>query len=241
MGTTDILSLPFPELEDPADVPSDVEALAAALDTNHGGGILPIGGGCLWFTPTPPDNYLFALGQPIPAGYPLLIAKFGANMPDMRDLVPIGASATKAVGSTGGEARVKLKAAESGTAVHGHLNSFAVVNKPAFNTGTESADHTHQPALISHNFITAEDGYAPGAPVTVNGGSTFVVLQAPSLVQKFGAQTATGGRSAAHVHTVPIHGHSMSGGVTNALAADAVEDHNNIQPYRAVNYIIRGR
>src|SRR5262245_15896606 len=119
MGQTDKLDLPFPELDDPADVPSDVELLAEKMEA-HAGGIVPIGAIMMWYLPTPPADWLFCTGAAIPAGYPDLIALIGANTPDMRDKFPIGPSPSKAVGSTGGDAEITLTAAQTGLANHVH-------------------------------------------------------------------------------------------------------------------------
>ena len=61
----------------------------------------PIGSMMMWPTATPPTGWLICNGQST-TGYPALAAIVGANVPDMRDLFPVGASATKALGSAGG-------------------------------------------------------------------------------------------------------------------------------------------
>lgn len=66
---------------------------------------VPIGGGCLWFLPTPPANYLIADGStPLIASYPILAALYGTTyggngtttfgLPNMKGRIPIGADST---------------------------------------------------------------------------------------------------------------------------------------------------
>lgn len=63
----------------------------------------PIGSITMWPILTPPTDWLICNGQ-VTTGYSELIAVVGANVPDLRDRFPIGASGTKAEGTTGGSA-----------------------------------------------------------------------------------------------------------------------------------------
>ena len=85
-------------------------------------GMAPIGSGMLWFTDTPPANFVFAQGQSLStaAPYDKLFAifqyKYGGsganfNMPNLTQKFMVGADAG-AVGATGGEATHVLTAAE---------------------------------------------------------------------------------------------------------------------------------
>src|SRR6187551_2848715 len=68
----------------------------------------------LWGAPTPPIGWLICDGSAISrAGYPSLFTAYGTtwgsgdglttfNIPDFRDKVPVGKSATKALASSGG-------------------------------------------------------------------------------------------------------------------------------------------
>jgi len=190
-----------------------------------------------WLVSTIPSGYLEFNGQAINAGqYPQLAALYGATLPDLRGKFLFGSDGSRAPGATGGAERVKLTGAESGLAAHGHADSLAVANAAAIATGTESADHTHS--------------YGGNIPRATSGGFTSNSIKeadsggggAYSLVQITGtgfAQTAgpTGGRSAAHTHTLPAHGHTLNGAVTDAAAANAANDHENMPPFYAVRWI----
>lgn len=216
MGETTILELPYPELEDPADVPSDVELLAMAVEA-QAGGIVPIGAMMMWFLPTVPagGKWLFCDGLPIPAPYTELIALIGANTPDMRDRFPIGVSATKAATSRAGDASVALTKAQMPK--HTHVAS----------TGNQSADHTHGPGYNPsygwQTYFAVFGGANTGFGVPIQGGGTVT------------GNTQTGGQSTNHSHAVTVN---SEGGPVGGVDGSA-DAHNNMPPYVALNFIIR--
>jgi hypothetical protein len=195
-----------------------------------------IGAPIPWLVSAIPSGYIEFNGQAINATqYPQLAALFGANMPDLRDKFLIGAGSTRAPGATGGAERVKLTGAESGLPAHGHTDDFAVANAAAIATGTESADHTH--AFGGNVHRATNGGYAvPNIKEADSGGGAgWNLVQATG--SGWGQFTGTGGRSAAHTHTVPAHGHVLNGTVTAAAAASAASDHENLPPFYAVRWI----
>lgn len=136
-------ALPAPQLTDGADIETATVPLRDRLQE-----VLPlqvpVGALMMWMTDTAPLWWLLCNGQDVDAAqYPRLaavIAPVGGRiiLPDLRGRLPMGASATHALQSTGGAERVKLKSAESGIAVHGH--GGAVANSP-------SLAHSHAAAL----------------------------------------------------------------------------------------------
>lgn len=150
------------------------------------------------------------------------------NLPDLKGRMLMGAGAaagdatatTHALGTKFGAEKVTLLAAEGSVPVHGHADNLAAANSSVLNTGTESADHTH--------------GYtAPGSQALVTGSPTG------SALARAGVGASTGGRSAAHTHSVPAHTHTITGQVTNHPGANAVNSHNNLPPGVAVTTIIK--
>ena len=116
MPTTPILNLPYPTGADSADVPRDIQALATAIDPL---GHVPPGFMGMWPSGgAPPTGYLVCNGQQVPAatnpGLAALLGQVGGNvtLPDMRDLFPVGAGASYAVGATGGANSVTLSVAQ---------------------------------------------------------------------------------------------------------------------------------
>lgn len=150
------------------------------------------------------------------------------NLPDLRGraMAGVGTAAGDAtagnhvLGAKYGAERHKLLKTEGSVPLHGHADDIAVNNAAAINTGTESADHTH----------------AYTAP-----GSSALVVGDPggSSLSRIGVAATTGPRSTPHSHTLPAHGHTVAGKVTDHPGADASADHNNVPPRAAVTMIIK--
>lgn len=151
----------------------------------NSGVAMPIGGGCMWFTPTPPANYLIANGQAISrTEYSDLFAVYGVsygagngtttfNIPDMRDRVPHGVNTSRTL------------TAPNATApglVFGSLN------------------HTHNVTLPRHSHSST------GLTIADHSGQ---VTGAPSVLPSAGF---TGNALDAHGHSISQtpHGHSIS-------------------------------
>ena len=168
-GTTPSYQLPYPEQSDPADVPVDIRELAdrlevvlaqldAQLDAVQAGaaGVAPVGAAIPWLVSSIPAGYLEFNGQAITqATYPKLYALFGANLPNLRDRVLLGAGASYGDGVQGGEVNHVLSAAEMPSHSHGVARSTVAYSG---NPGVPLASHSPAPN-------TAEDffsGYVGG-------------------------------------------------------------------------------
>lgn len=209
MPTTPILSLPYPQGGDTADVPRDVGALAMALDPL---GHVPVGAAMVWMAANAPAGWLLMQGQLVSAAtYPGLAALFGqvggnVTIPDMRDRFPVGAGATMALGSNGGAATVLLTANQSGKRSHSHGGA----------TGARDRSQAH-----GHTGVWRSS--AANAPYP-----TEATIQA-------GAPLGVSVNYASDTTDPPDHLHAISA----EPAADAVDAHENRPPYRGVNFIIR--
>lgn len=251
MGTTTNLHLPYPEENEPADVPVDMQELANATDaaiqaalTN----IAPVGSILMWPTATPPTNWLLCIGQTTVASsaFPLLAALLGEvapgfiRVPDLRGRVPLGVGVATQPAVPGGSTHTLLQKSGSEQVVlapahiavkgHNHLDTFAVATQPAFNTGTESADHSH-----AYN-----DRWGPINRYTLVAAGSNTAENVAWANHIHGAvSTSTGGRSAAHTHSVPAHGHTLNGAVTALADGANGASHENMPPYLALNFMIK--
>lgn len=115
----------------------------------------PIGSIVMWATATPPTGWLICNGSTFTAAtYPALNTLLGGNtLPDLRDRVPVGASTTKAVKTTGGAASVTL-------------------------TATELPNHAHTVPNHTHPMSTIDGGSSAGtslARVAQGGGTASTI------------------------------------------------------------------
>jgi microcystin-dependent protein len=169
------------------------------------------------------------------------------NLPDMRSRMPIGAGTgtgltNRTLGVAGGGETKVINSANLPTHQHTIDHDHPAPGAGVFNTGTESADHTHSGSTggvsanhlhaVGFNFIARAAGSSAFAGS--DGAFTFSMnsgLQSADHGHSFG----TGGRSAAHSHAADIAaftGNSGNGGFANT-ALDVVN------PFLGLNFIIK--
>ena len=217
-------------------------------------GMAPIGSGMLWFTDTPPANFVFAQGQSLStaAPYDKLFAifqyKYGGsganfNMPNLTQKFMVGADAG-AVGATGGEATHVLTVAEMPAhphpitdVAHGHT-----ATQPAHSHGDQG--HWHDPAgsyqdAHHHNYV------GPG------GGGAWYYTSAPYGLQALNGSYPTGDATPAlHISigvgyanlaaAQPAITVAASGtGLSTTRNAGGGAAHENRPPFLSVNVAIR--
>jgi microcystin-dependent protein len=221
----------------------------AQVFVNAGRGV-EIGSGALWFTATPPANWLICDGSSLStaAPYDKLFAvigyKFGGsganfNLPPLANFFPFGASATHALASTGGEATHILTAAE--LAAHTHTATQAAHS----HTATQAA-HSHSASQDAHTHNVSQDAHShtlqsalgSGSGLT-NGGASF----------SLGTITTSTAQPAVHIDTQQpaVHIDTQQPAITVANATPAITvanntgggAHNNMPPFLSVNFIIK--
>ena len=186
-----------------------------------------------------PQGYLVCDGSEVSrTTYAALFAAIGTtfgagdesttfNLPNLSGRVAIGASASHALASTGGEEEHTLLAAEMPThshevPQHGHTNSITASMPSLSHTVSTQPSYTYNsPSGSTNTDATTKDR------TTYAGTSSVAASRTTNLsVAKHNATACT-----------------MSGEVTDcdALTTDTVGSsaaHNNMQPYVTMNYVI---
>lgn len=182
-------------------------------------------------------------GGSIPDGWAVCDGTNGT--PDLRDRFIVGASTTKAAGSSGGQESVTLTAAQSGLPAHTHTTAPAdashthTFKKNLFrhnHTMASAGEHTHGVEVYqAYRYgasgswlydMVATGGGSPIGTTTPNGGHWHSLGEAFNLpdADKFTADTS----SASHSHNVNAN-----------TAANATQAHSNMPPYYALVYIMK--
>jgi microcystin-dependent protein len=210
-------------------------AIQTQLNTNT-----PVGSMIMWATSTPPTGWLLCDGQST-SGYTALAAVVGANVPDLRGRIPMGAGTgtgltARTLGTQLGVESVTLTSAQSGSPSHDHgvtsVGGGGHTATGSISTGghghtltmefSGTASHDHAISGIS-NPRPAMKSDGTGSGTITNSDGTAV-----AGVGDLGGSASVG---------VADHGHSID--ITPSTATDAAAAHTNIQPSTVVNFIIK--
>lgn len=187
--------------------------------------------------------------------YPILSALVGATTPNIKGKVIVGVDSgdpdfSTPITSTGGLKSVTLTGAQSGVPVHGHGITSQSFSGTAGTVGNTSLTHSHTGTTVSEGEHTHNTDTSSGPSATHGHNILDRLAHGPSN------QNVT--YTAGCLSTEPDHSHtfttasalgdhdhsftpagSVSVVVASNTAADASSAHTNLQPYMALNYIIK--
>jgi microcystin-dependent protein len=224
------------------------DEIDAQVFANQQAGVA-VGSGALWFTATPPTNWLICDGSSLDTtAYAKLFAVFGYafggsganfNLPAMAGVFPIGANATNALAAKGGEATHVLTVAELAPhphaitdVAHNHVLNQTPHNHPDpqhAHTGSETA-HAHGTNLLRFVGTGGAFGIAGGGNSNVNDGNTDAA-QPPITINP----AATNIQPA----NANLSLNASGTGLTTTQSAGGGAAHNNLPPFLAINFIVR--
>lgn len=127
----------------------------------------------------------------------------------------LASSASHPLGQTGGAETVTLTAAQSGMPAHGHGNNLGVASTTL--TGSVGGLIGWNGHMTQSGIMTYKQSGTP-FPSAVDENNRFETISVNAT-----------------------HSHSLTGGVSNAAAANASQAHNNMPPFKVVNMWERTR
>ena len=226
------------------------DKIDAQVFTNQQAGV-PVGSGALWFTPTPPTNWLICDGSSLSTtAYPALFAAIGYtfggsganfNLPALAGAFPFGVGAGVALAATGGESAHTLAATE----IPAHAHPITDV---AHNHGVNQSPHSHPDGTHAHAASGSQDphshtvngspgfGFGPNLPPSpiVNTGSQQTSTAQPNVYVNVAAASSNIGAANANVSL-----NASGTGLSTTQNAGGGGAHNNMPPFIGVNFIIK--
>ena len=179
----------------------------APLNTNPPGSMM------MWMTATAPTGWIFANGQST-ASFPNLATIFGATVPDMRGLFPMGAAAVaNGLGNiAGGQANMPQ---------HQHVMS----------------NHTHGTSALSATTTGSSHNHPYDVSATA-GTSNATIMRGTATVASSGIAAAFNPNMQTHTHSISGSTDGPTAANTGNAGTGTTPDDNR-PPFLQVNFIIK--
>lgn len=213
------------------------ESYVTSAVTTGVSGALPVGSMIMWAGSVAPTNWLLCNGNAIPSQYTSLISLIGANTPNMGGRVPVGINSDADFNSmfkTGGNKATQAHTHDLSSHTHGDDHVHGVYGVGNHSHGLimawSTASHDHAQSGIS-NPLPAMQADGSGSNTIGNYNGTAVAgdgghAHSLNFKSEAGYGASTGGPS-----------NNSSGSFGTGVAA--AETNGNLQPYLAVNFIIK--
>jgi microcystin-dependent protein len=228
---------------------TDLDAIDALVFANQQG-ISPVGQGALWFTNTPPANWLLCQGQSLPhqsgGAYEALFAvigyQFGGsganfNLPNLQGRFPFGVTSPALPGAAGGAFAVTLATANLPAhahpitdVAHNHTINQSVHGHgdPGHTHGVNDPGHAHTvPRVLLGSGVNIEPG--SGFNQVTDSGTT-------SNASNISIQAAGTGIQPANAN-ISLNASGTGLSTTQSIGSGAA--FNVVPPYITINFIIR--
>jgi microcystin-dependent protein len=238
---------------------TDLDSIDGIVFANQQG-LAPVGSGAMWFSATPPANWLICDGSSLDKTtlvggvtvYAALFAVLGYtyggsgnnfNLPNLTGVFPIGSNASNALASKGGASTVTLDATMIPTHAH-PITDVAhnhTVNQSVHAHGVNDTTHTHGASEAAHSHGLTAQVLTPNAGGNAGAASgwAFTTQRTDAQQPAITVSPAATGINSTNAVNANISLAASGTGLSTTQNTGGGLSHTNMPPFIAVNFIIR--